>query len=76
MMMGAEAPSARAEARAGQVFLRDRVAPFGELQARIEAVSGEDVRAAASAALQGPACAAAIGPKAGLGALAKFEAQS
>ncbi len=76
MMMGAEAPSARAEARASQVFLRDRLAPFEELQARIEAVSAEDVRAAAAAALQGPVCAAAIGPKAGLGALAQFEAQS
>src|SRR4029079_10494264 len=30
MLMGAEAPSARAEARASQVFLRDRVAPFDE----------------------------------------------
>lgn len=67
LMMGAEAPSARAEARAGQVYLRDRVFPFEELRARIEAVTAEEVQAAARAALAGPLCTAAIGPKAGLG---------
>ena len=67
LMMGAEAPSARAEARAGQVYLRDKVSPFEELRARIEAVTAEQVQAAARAALAGPICMAAIGPKAGLG---------
>jgi predicted Zn-dependent peptidase len=68
LMMGAEAPSARAEARAGQVFLRGRVAPFSELLTRIEAVTAEHVQAMARAALAGPMCSAVIGPKAGLGA--------
>ena len=75
MMMGAEAPSARAEARAGQVFLRDRVAPFEELRARIEAVTAEQVQAAARAALAGPVCTSVIGPKAGLGGFAAFQAR-
>lgn len=75
MMMGAEAPSARAEARAGQVFLRDRVAPFEELRARIEAVTVEEVQAAARATLAGPVCTSVIGPKAGLGAFGGFQAR-
>jgi predicted Zn-dependent peptidase len=74
MLMGAEAPSARAEARASQVFLRDRVLAFDEARARIAAVTGEEVQAIARAALAGPACAAALGPKAGHGALAAFHA--
>lgn len=76
LLMGAEAPSARAEARASQVLMRDRLIPFEELRARIEAVSAEQVGALAQAALAGPACAAALGPKAGHGALAAFRAQS
>ncbi len=76
MLMGLEAPSARAEARVGQVFLRDRLVDFSEIGARVEAVTAEDVRAAAEAALSGPACAAAIGPKAGHGALDAFQANS
>src|SRR5690606_15526670 len=74
MLMGAEAPSARAEARASQVFLRDRVFPFEQVRARIAAVTAEEIQAIARAALAGPACAAALGPKAGHGALAAFQA--
>ncbi len=74
MLMGAEAPSARAEARASQVFLRNRVFAFDEARARIGAVTGEEIQAIARAALAGPACAAALGPKAGHGALAAFQA--
>lgn len=74
MLMGAEAPSARAEARASQVFLRDRLYPFEDARARIAAVTAEEVQAIARAALAGPACAAALGPKAGHGALAAFHA--
>lgn len=74
MLMGAEAPSARAEARAGQVFMRDRVIPFEDARARIAAVSADEVQAIARAALAGPACAAVLGPKAGHGALAAFQA--
>lgn len=76
LMMGAEAPSARAEARASQVFLRDRLVAFDEIRTRMDSVSSEDVRAAARAALAGPTCAAALGPKAGHGALAAFRAKS
>jgi len=76
MLMGLEAPSARAEARVGQVFLRDRLVDFSEIRARVDAVSAEDVRAAAREALAGPGCVAAIGPKAGHGALDVFQAKS
>ncbi|MDX2276337.1 MAG: pitrilysin family protein [Hyphomonadaceae bacterium] len=74
LLMGLEAPSARAEARAGQIFLRDRFISFEEIGARVEAVSAAAVQAAAAAALEGPACAAAIGPKAGHGAVNAFHA--
>lgn len=76
MLMGLEAPSARAEARVSQVLMRDRLVDFAENQAKLDAVTGEDVQAAARAALAGPACAAAIGPKAGHGALDAFQAKS
>jgi predicted Zn-dependent peptidase len=76
MLMGLEAPSARAEARVSQVLMRDRLVSFDEIRARLDAVTAEDVQAIARGALAGPACAAAIGPKAGHGALAAFQAQS
>ena len=76
MLMGLEAPSARAEARVGQVLLRDRLVSFDEIRARLDAVTPEDIQALAAAALAGPAAAAAIGPKAGHGALAAFQANS
>ncbi len=76
LLMGLEAPSARAEARAGQIFLRDRLMSFDDIRARIEAVTTAQIQALARKALEGPACAAAIGPKAGLGALDAFRAKS
>lgn len=76
MMMGAEAPSARAEARAGQIFLRDKLVSFESIRDRIEAVTPEEVQAVAANALEGPRCAAVIGPKQGHGALAAFVAES
>lgn len=76
MLMGLEAPSARAEARVGQVFLRDRLMDFDEIRARLDAVTAGDVQAAAKAALAGPLCATALGPKAGHGALDAFQASS
>ncbi len=76
MLMGLEAPSARAEARVGQVLVRDRLVSFDEIRARMEAVTPEDIQALARAALAGPAAAAVIGPKAGHGALAAFQAKS
>jgi predicted Zn-dependent peptidase len=75
MLMGLEAPTARAEARVSQLFLRDQLYDFAEIRARMDAVTCEQVRELAAAALEGPACAAAIGPKAGHGALAAFEAK-
>jgi predicted Zn-dependent peptidase len=75
MLMGLEAPSARAEARVSQIFLRDRLSDFAEIRARMDAVTCEEIQALAAKALAGPACAAAIGPKSGNGALAAFEAK-
>lgn len=75
MLMGAEAPLARAESRAAQVFLRDRLVPFAELRARIDAVTAEDVREVATAALAGPFAATVVGPKAGLTAASAFTAK-
>lgn len=75
LLMGLEAPAARAEARASQVFLRDRLLSFDEIHARVEAVTAGDVQALARSALEGPLCAAAVGPKSGLGALDAFGAE-
>jgi predicted Zn-dependent peptidase len=74
MLMGLEMPSARAEARVSQVFLRDRLMSFDEIRAKIEAVTSRQIQALAHDALEGPDCIAAIGPAAGHGALAAFEA--
>lgn len=76
MLMGLEAPSARAEARVAQVFLRDQLVSFDDIRARMDAVTAEQIQAIARAALEGPAAAASIGPKAGHGALDAFEAHS
>jgi predicted Zn-dependent peptidase len=76
MLMGLEMPSARAEARVAQVFLRDRLISFDEIRAKIDAVTAEEIQALAHRALEGPDCAAAIGPVSGHGALAVFEAVS
>jgi predicted Zn-dependent peptidase len=74
MLMGLEAPTTRAEARASQVFLHGRLTDFAEIRARMDAVTCEQIQALAAKALAGPACAAAIGPKAGHGALEAFRA--
>jgi predicted Zn-dependent peptidase len=76
MMMGLEAPSARAEARVSQVFLRDRLISFDEIREKVEAVTAEAIQSLAHRALEGPDCIATIGPAAGHGAVAAFEAQS
>lgn len=75
MLMGLEAPSARAEARVSQIFQRDKLSDFAELRARMDGVTCEQIQAIAAKALEGPACAAAIGPKAGHGALEAFGAK-
>jgi predicted Zn-dependent peptidase len=75
MMMGAEAPSARAEARVSQVFLRDRLIPFEEIRAKVEAVTAEEVRALARQAVAGPGAASAIGSAQGVKAAQAFAAR-
>jgi predicted Zn-dependent peptidase len=76
VLMGMESPAARAEARASQAFLRGRLIAVDEIKAMISAVTPADITALARAALEGPACAAAIGPKAGHGAIGAFHASS
>ncbi|MES1202664.1 MAG: pitrilysin family protein [Pseudomonadota bacterium] len=75
MMMGAEAPSARAEARVSQIFLRDRLIPFEEIRAKVEAVTVEEVRALARQAVSSPGAAAAIGSAQGVKAAQAFAAR-
>jgi predicted Zn-dependent peptidase len=75
LLMGAEAPLARADARASHIFLRGRLIEFDEIRAHVEAVTFEEVRDAAREALAGPACCAVIGPKAGLAAASAFRAK-
>jgi predicted Zn-dependent peptidase len=72
LLMGAEAPLARAELRASQVFRLNRIVPFSELRARIDAVVADDVRAVAASAMAGPAAATVVGPRTGLAAAGAF----
>jgi predicted Zn-dependent peptidase len=74
LLMGAEAPLARADSRASQIFLRERLIEFDEIRARVEAVTPLEIQEAASQALAGPSCCAVIGPKAGLAAADAFQA--
>lgn len=76
LAMGMEAPAARAEVHAARVFLRDRLIPMSEFKAKLDAITADEVRAIAQAALAGPGCVAAIGPKAGHGAIGAFHAGS
>lgn len=69
LLMGAESPMARAEARAGQVFLHGALQPFSTLRAKLDAVDADTVRAVARAALAAAPAGAVVGPKAGMGAL-------
>ena len=74
LLMGLEAPSSRAGARAAQAFLYGRLIPESEIVSRIEAVTPEALQALAGKALAGPGCVAVIGPKAGHGAVEAFQA--
>jgi predicted Zn-dependent peptidase len=76
LLMGLEAPAGRAEARASQIFLRDRLISFEDIRAKVDAVTGDEIQALARRALAGPTCSAVIGPKAGLGATEASEAKS
>ncbi len=75
ILMGAESPMGRAEARVAQVFLRGRLIGFDEIRDKLNAVTIEDVRRAAELAINGPACVAVIGPKSGLAAADAFHAR-
>jgi len=76
LMMGMEAPSSRAEAHAARVLLRDKVISMEEFKDSLDAIDAAAVQALAREALKGPGCAAAIGPKAGHGAISAFHARS
>jgi predicted Zn-dependent peptidase len=75
LLMGAEAPLARADTRASQIFLRGRLLEFEELRSHVEAVTTAEVQAAAARALAGPNCCAVIGPKPGLAAVSAFQSR-
>jgi predicted Zn-dependent peptidase len=60
---------ARAETRASQVLLHDKVIDLAAIRAKVEAVSREAIQEIARQAVAGPAVASAIGPKAGLRAV-------
>ena len=75
LLMGMESPAGRAEAHAARVMLRDRLISTEEFKTKLNAVEAGAVQAVARAALAGPACAAAIGPKSGHGALSAFHAR-
>jgi predicted Zn-dependent peptidase len=72
MLMGSETPMARAERRASQTFQYDALQDLEDMRQRVEAVTSEDIRAVARAAMAGPAVASAIGAKAGLKAAEEF----
>jgi predicted Zn-dependent peptidase len=69
LLMGAESPMARAEARASQVFLRGALQPFSALRDKLTAVDANAVRVVAAGALAGAVAGAAIGPKASVKSL-------
>ncbi|MBU6373637.1 MAG: insulinase family protein [Alphaproteobacteria bacterium] len=75
LLMGAEAPLARAEARTAQLFLRGNVLTFTSLRDRIFAVTADEVQAVAARAAASAGAAAVIGPKSGHGAAAAFAAR-
>ncbi len=70
--MAAEAPAARAGSAAYELLTFDRLVGFEEAMRRINLVTAADVRRVAQDALNGPAIAAAVGPKAGLAAAEAF----
>jgi predicted Zn-dependent peptidase len=71
-VMAIEAPAARAGSAAYELLVFDRLVTTNEVLKRIDAVTAADVRRIAAEALAGPAFAAAVGPKSGLGAAEAF----
>jgi predicted Zn-dependent peptidase len=74
--MSSEGPAARAGSSAHELLTFGRLVEIGEVLDLVDAVTQEDVRQAAEAACLGPSVAAAVGPRAGLGAAEIFAAQS
>ncbi len=70
--MAAEAPAARAGSAAYELLTFDKLIDVEDVLAQINAVTAADVRRIGAAALAGPAIAAAVGPKTGLGAAEAF----
>jgi predicted Zn-dependent peptidase len=70
--MAAEAPAARAGSAAYELLAFGRLVEVEDVLARIAAVTRADVQRMAAESLAGPASAAAVGPKAGLGAAEGF----
>lgn len=70
--MAAEGPAARAGSAAYELLAFGRLVNIEEVLQLIEAVTIADVTGAAAAAMAGPAVAAAVGPKSGLGAAELF----
>ena len=70
--MAAEAPAMRAGSAAYELLTFDRLVGVDEALKHIDAVTLADVRRIAQDCLAGPAIAAAVGPKAGLGAAEAF----
>ncbi len=75
LLMSAEAPSARAGARAMQVLTHGAPETFAAMKARCDALEAGEIQALAKAALEGPAALAVVGPKSGLGAMDVFGAR-
>ena len=70
--MAAEAPAMRAGSAAYELLTFDQLIPIEHVLRLIDSVTVDDVRRIAAASLQGPAIAAAVGPKAGLAAAEAF----
>ena len=70
--MAAEGPAARAGSAAYELLAFGRLVNIEEVLQLIEAVSLADVAGVAAASMAAPAVAAAVGPKAGLGAAELF----
>lgn len=74
VMMAAESPGARTEAAVGQTALHGCPVTLAQTSRRIRAVTADQVRAVAGAAVAGRPGAAAVGPRRGLAGAAAFAA--
>jgi predicted Zn-dependent peptidase len=70
--MAAEAPAMRAGSAAYELLTFNQLIPIEHVLQLINSVTADDVRRIAAQSLQGPAIAAAVGPKAGLAAAEAF----